>query len=176
MRPWRQPQSITQRVKKRSLTHGHPGPPALFSGFCLLEKKRTELWLRMTSSDWSSATAHNAAPIKRERLPPSTQMFLYSLTDVSIFMFFFHFSSLPKSFAFWAPGVWFSERLGGWHRIYNGIGAGLGVRPEHMALSEGKSYVYVNKRICTALACEQLERCGFETGNHSVDITGRFLM
>lgn len=70
---------------------------------------------------------------------------LCSLTDVSIFMFSF----------ICPPSVWFSERMG--------AGAGLGVRPRHMALSEGEIYVCFKGRggeVYIAVTCVHFELSG----------------
>lgn len=84
--------------------------------------------------------------IKRERLLPSTQMFFVPWQTCLPLCFFFYFFSLLNSFALWAPRCLIFWKNRGWHRIYKGKEAGLGVRPGHMALSEGEIYVCFKRR------------------------------
>lgn len=101
-------------------------------------------WGQSYGSEWlplSEALPQVTMLFNEEGTPASINAdVLCSLTDVSIFMFFFLCSFILNSFSSWASDVWLSERIGGRYWIYKGKDEGLGVRPKHMALASRSKF------------------------------------
>lgn len=101
--------------------------------------------------------------ITRERLLPPTQMLFVPQQMCPSLCFSLICPPPLNSFALWAPQCLIFWKNGGWRRNYKGREAGLGVRPRHMALSEGEIYVCFKGRgreVYIAVTCVHFELSG----------------